>query len=135
MQKKVLGLDLGDRHIGVALVDMDARVALPLTTLNNNRQFIDELLRLKKEHDFFTIVVGLPLTLAGIDSPQTHKVRDLAAKIAEKTACEVVLEDERFTTRQASQMLSQAAHNPASTVDAISAQLILQAWMDKQEKA
>lgn len=135
MQQKVLGLDLGDRHIGVAIVDMDARVALPLTTLSNNRQFTDELLRLKKEHGFLTIVVGLPLTLSGSDSPQTHKVRELAAKIAEKTDCEVILEDERFTTHQASQLLTNAAHDPASSVDAISAQLILQAWMDKQEKA
>lgn len=133
-QSKILGLDLGDRHIGVALLDPQAPVALPLPALQNNRSFLPRLKALIATHAATSIVVGLPLTLAGTQSPQTHKVRQLAAKIEEATNLSVQFQDERFTSRQAGTMLNGVANLPSHHSDSVAAQLILQAWWEGQNR-
>jgi putative Holliday junction resolvase len=125
---KILGLDLGDRHIGVAILDTAVPVVLPLPALSNNRFFIKELAKLELAHHFASIVIGLPLTLAGTDSPQTRKVRTLADRIGKVLSLPVHLQDERFTTRQASSLLQAMGPRPAHHLDSVSAQLILEAW-------
>lgn len=130
---RLLGLDLGDRHVGVAILDTQAPVALPLPALAHNRSFIKQLLAVISEKEIDEIVIGLPLTLSGHDSPQTGKVRSEATKISEATGKPVHLEDERFTTRQASQLLGGSQGLPPHHLDSVSAQLILESWWNRQK--
>lgn len=130
---KILGLDLGDRHVGVAFLDTEAPVALPLPALPQNRFFTKKLLTLVVEKNIEEIVIGLPLGLAGHDSPQTGKVRSTAARIEEITGLPTHLEDERFTTRQASQLLAGTHGLPPHHLDSVSAQLILESWWNRQK--
>ena len=130
---KILGLDLGDRHVGVAILDTEAPVALPLPALPNNRFFIKKLLEVIVSKNIEEIVIGLPLGLAGHDSAQTGKVRTSTAHIAEVTGLPTYLEDERFTTRQASQLLAGTSDLPPHHLDSVSAQLILESWWNKQK--
>lgn len=129
---KILGLDLGDRHIGVALLDLSVPIVLPLPALANNRQFLKSLKTLIKEQNITKIVAGLPLTLSGSESPQTGKAKALASKIAESTGVELQLHDERLTSRQATSMLQDSANHPPHHQDSVAAQLILQSWLEQQ---
>jgi len=125
---KILGLDLGDRHVGVAVLDTTVPVALPLPDFTYHRFFIRALTKLVAEQQTDEIVIGLPLTLAGTDSPQTKKVRALANQISTELNRPVHLQDERFTTRQASGLLKSMGPSPAHHLDSVAAQLILEAW-------
>jgi len=129
---KILGLDLGDRHTGVAILDTSVPVSLPLPSIVNNRYFLKYLAGIIAAQSATQIIIGLPLTLAGTDSPQTRKVRQMAEKIQEVTGLPVSLEDERFTTRQASALLRSSTVHPAHHLDSVSAQLILESWWTRQ---
>ncbi len=126
---KILGLDLGDRRHGLAMIQLPVRVAIPLGTLTHSRRFLADLAKLHLEHGFDLVVVGLPLTLTGGHSPQTTKATHLAQKIAHHLQLPVVFEDERFTSRQAANLLGK---DQAHSIDAISAQLILEQWLERQ---
>lgn len=130
---KIIGLDIGDRHTGVAVFDTDTSIALPLPALSNNRFFIKHLSEVVAFYQPKKIVVGLPLTLSGSDSPQTRKVRTLAQKISESLTLPIEFEDERFTTRQASNLLLGSSHLPPHHLDSVSAQLILEGWYNRHK--
>lgn len=130
---KIIGLDIGDRHTGVAILDTDTSVALPLPALSNNRFFIKHLSEVVAFYQPDKLVVGLPLTLAGTDSPQTRKVRSLATKISDTLGIAIDFEDERFTTRQASNLLAGSTNLPPHHLDSVSAQLILEGWYNRHK--
>ena len=129
---KILGLDLGDRHIGVAILDTDVPVAIPRPAIANNRYILKQLTGLVGVNHIDKIVVGLPLTLIGTDSPQTRKVRALADRIKTALNLPIYLQDERFTTRQASSLIQNTGPLPSHHLDSVSAQLILEAWWKGQ---
>jgi len=130
----ILGLDIGDKRVGVAIADFESRVARPLTTLANNRRLIGELSRLQKVHGFTCIVIGLPMTLAGHVGDQARKTMELAERIKLKLLVNIVFEDERMTSKDATVRLSGITHN-RSDVDALSASIILGSWLDRQRKS
>ncbi|HLF76110.1 MAG TPA: Holliday junction resolvase RuvX, partial [Dehalococcoidia bacterium] len=76
----LLGLDVGERRIGVAVSDPDGSFALPLRSVDGRQpsQAIDAIRELARDHDAGEIVVGLPLSLGGGDSAQTESVRRFA---------------------------------------------------------
>ena len=126
----ILAIDIGDRRHGLAIAHLPTRVALPLTILPHSRHFLTDLAKLHAEHNFSLIVIGLPLTLAGGRSPQTAKVEKLAQKIGDFLKVPIALEDERFTTRQAHGLtLASGRKDPATQIDAVAAQLILEHWL------
>ena len=125
---KVLGLDLGDRRIGVAVADRDSRVVLPIATLPNNREIISALNRLKAELGFDRIVVGWPITTSGQAGEQAAKVKHLAEKIERLVLVPVEFQDERFSSHEAAGRLV-ADHGPAGLIDEISAVIILESWL------
>jgi putative holliday junction resolvase len=127
----VLGLDIGDRRIGIALADSTSPLAVPLVTLTNNRSFLNELVKLKHQHNFSKIIIGLPYTFAGREGSQAHKVKELAEKIRAKLLVEIIFQDERLTTKLASEKL-RILPSATSDVDSVSAQLILQSWLDSR---
>ncbi|AKM84941.1 TPA: Holliday junction resolvase RuvX [Patescibacteria group bacterium] len=128
----ILGLDIGDRRVGVALVELPVRIVRPLTTLANNRSFLNELVKLWHQHHFGRIVIGWPKHLNGQDSAQSKHVQLLAAAIQKKMPdVELIFEDERLTSREATARLRQTQHERGD-IDAVSAQIILESWLFRQ---
>ncbi len=98
-----MGLDLGNVRIGVALSDPLGFTAQPLTVLRSqgNQKDFMALGELVNEHEVAQVIVGLPLSMDGTDSPQTKKIRDFAGKLASRLNVPVFFVDERLTSRQA----------------------------------
>lgn len=101
---RVLGIDLGERRIGVAVADLGGGVATPLITLSRSKS-IDEdarvISRLASEHRAGSLVVGLPLDMNGNEGIQAARTREWAAAVADATGLPVRLRDERLSTVRA----------------------------------
>lgn len=125
----ILGLDVGDKRIGMAIADdMGVR---PHSTLGHNRQFLNELVKLWHELHFDAIVVGWPLTFTGQAGHQAGKVGLLVDKIKAKLPVEIIFEDERFTTKEAAARL-RLSPSPRFDIDAVSALLILEGYLKRK---
>ncbi len=132
---RVLGLDVGDRRIGVAMSDPLGLTAQRLTVLTRTAAAADAdaVGALVAAHGVARIVVGLPLTLRGERGIQAQKVTAFADLLRRRVPVPLVLVDERLTTVQGQRMLQ---HTRASrrtrkaAIDQIAAQLILQHYLD-----
>ena len=133
---RVLGLDVGDRRIGVALSDPLGLMATPLTTIHRTSELsdIEAVLGLAKEHEAAEIVVGLPISLSGRIGSQARSVQGFVRQISERTKIPVVTVDERYSTFEAERLLEQAGAMPSRDrcrVDAAAAAVILTAHLDR----
>ena len=135
MQPRLLGLDLGDRRIGVAVSDELGLTAQPVLTLvrRNLKQDLKSLGRLIRRYGCSAIILGHPLYMSGDVSPQATKTQAFAELLRENFALPVHLWDERLTSAEAHRHLH-AAGLPASghreVVDQVAAVLILQNFLD-----
>lgn len=135
---RVLGIDYGERRVGLALSDPTATIASPLPTLRRRkgkRPPVAPVARLAEEHEVAEIVVGLPLTLEGDESEWTAEVRAFGAALGERTGLPVAFRDERMTSVRAERAvrslgLSRKEREEKERVDAAAAVLILQAYLD-----
>ena len=132
---RLMGLDVGDRRIGVAVSDALGLTAQPVLTLvrTNRRQDVKSLRRLLRKHDCAEIVVGNPLYMSGDQSPQAAKAQSFAEILREETGLPVHLWDERLTTTEAHRHLhaaGRAAPEHRAVVDQVAAVLILQSFLD-----
>src|ERR1700761_3596677 len=100
---RLMGLDVGNRRIGVAVSDALGLTAQPVLTLvrTNRRQDLRSLARLVRKYDCREIVVGNPLYMSGDQSPQAEKTQAFAQLVADETHLPVHLWDERLTTTEA----------------------------------
>lgn len=130
----VLGLDIGEKRIGVAVADLGVRLASPLVTLDNNEQFVAELKALCAEREVAQLVAGLPRGLDGQDTGQTQYARDFAAKISQQLQLPVYYEDEAVTSLQAEDEL-RARGKPYAKgdIDALAATYILEGYLTSQD--
>lgn len=132
-----LGLDVGEKRIGLALSDPTDKIARPLGYLQH-RSFdaaLKEILSLIKQHRVDEVVVGLPLSLRGSDTRQTKKVREFSQKLASILKVEVTYWDERFTSVLAEKALSEiqvGRKKKRERVDQVSAALILQSYLNSK---
>lgn len=132
---KVLGIDYGEKRIGLALSDVDAKYAFNYQTLENNgTDSITALRDICQKESISTIVIGLPLNQKGEDGPSAVKVREFAKALEQETQATVVFEDERFSSVLAAVLLRQAgkkAHQTRAVIDQHSAHIILQTYLDR----
>jgi putative holliday junction resolvase len=131
----ILGLDVGDRRIGVAIAEERASLAQPLLTLErkNLRLDIRFLSRLLRKHRCREIVVGNPLYMSGDQSPQAAKTQAFATALGEATGIPIHLWDERLSTGEAHRYLDESGRDPRtrrSVIDQVAAVLILQGFLD-----
>lgn len=135
---RYLGLDVGNRRIGVAVSDELGLTAQPVMTLerrHNRREDLRSLGRLARRYAVAGIVVGNPLHLSGDVSPQAAKTQAFAAELGELTGLPIILWDERLTSREAHQILYEAGHarqEHRKVVDQVAATLILRSFMEGQ---
>tara|TARA_Y100001968_G_C19447162_1_gene766069 strand:+ start:3098 stop:3508 length:411 start_codon:yes stop_codon:yes gene_type:complete len=133
--KKILGIDYGERRIGIAISDSLKIIASPLLVLDRkkNYNYLDDIKNLIIEHDIGLIVVGLPLTLKGTISIQTEKTQDFIKELDLIVDVPIKTIDERLTSLEAEKILIQkgikTGHNK-SQIDQVSAIIILQEYLD-----
>jgi putative Holliday junction resolvase len=135
---RYLGLDIGNRRIGVAVSDQLGLTAQPVLTLerrSSRREDLRSLARLCRRFGAVGIVVGNPVHLSGEPSPQAAKTQAFAAELGELTGLPIHLWDERLTTHEAHQILYHAGHarqEHRKVVDQVAATLILQSFLDEK---
>jgi len=135
---RFLGLDIGNRRIGVAVSDELGLTAQPVLTLErkrNRREDLRSLARLCRRFEVAGIVVGDPLGLGGEVSPQAEKTRVFAAELGKLAGLPVHFRDERLTTHEAHQLLYEAGRkrqDHGRVVDQVAAVMILQGFLDEK---
>jgi putative Holliday junction resolvase len=132
-----LGLDIGERRIGVAVSDPSGTVATPLTVLDARSlaRYASALRRLLDDYEVAEVVVGLPLTMSGESGPQADSVRATARRLLEPLGVPVVYHDERLSSAEARRAMSDAGADTRAqrgSVDMVAAALVLQAYLDTQ---
>jgi putative Holliday junction resolvase len=137
---RYLGLDIGNRRIGVAVSDELGLTAQPVLTLERrrpapgiSRDDLRSLARLARRFGVAGIVAGNPVHLSGDLSPQTEKTQAFAAALGELTGLPIHLWDERLTSREAHSILYEAGHarqEHRRVVDQVAATLILQSFLE-----
>jgi putative Holliday junction resolvase len=132
---QMLGLDLGERRVGVALSDPHGIVASPLVqlTVRGRRDLVAAVARLVAEHGVERVVVGLPLLADGTRGEQARRVDATVAVLREALTVPVVAWDERFSTQDADEAMRQAGLRPdrrKARRDKVAAALILQAYLE-----
>jgi putative Holliday junction resolvase len=130
-----LGLDIGERRIGVAVSDPSGRVATPLKVLDARELARDAspLRHLVDDYEVGEIVVGLPLTLAGDEGPQAAAVRVTVRRLLEPLGVPVLYHDERLSSAQAERAMADAgadARARRGSVDMVAATVFLQSYLD-----
>lgn len=136
-----IGLDVGDKTIGVAVSDPLGITAQGITTIQRVgiRKDTTKVLDYIKEYECDTVVIGLPTNLKGEDTLQTEKVREFKAMMENKlrssgmSEVKVVWQDERLTTAMAERVLIQAdvsRKKRKEVIDKQAAVIILQSYMD-----
>ena len=137
---KIMAIDYGDAHTGVALSDPTGFLAGSATTIHSRKEevVLSELARMVRENQVDELVMGFPRNMDGTEGPRAELYREFAARVEEVTGLPVKLWDERRTTVEAHQILS--AHNyhgkkRKNTVDAVAASLILEGYLSFRKLA
>lgn len=123
-----MGLDYGERRIGVAVSDAQGRVAFPKKLVFNrgNSQMMEQLQAVVKDEHISRIVVGLPVGLDGNETAQTSATREFADALRNVTGVAVEFENEMLTTH-----MVQGLGVPREHTDEAAAAVILQSYLDK----
>ena len=134
MVGRLLGVDHGDRRIGLALSDPIPMIASPLTTLtvDNAQEAIDAIIEIVKEYNVVLVVVGFPLGMKGQETAQTKHVKNFANALI-KNGIRVVLQDERLTSVSAKKSIIEQKKKPNKNkglVDQTAAAILLQQYID-----
>jgi len=132
---KILGIDFGDRRTGFSISDDLCIIASPIGTFTASgmREVVDYTQSLVQKYNVSKIVLGLPLNMDGTEGERAEKSRKLAGVLNKVTGLEIVLKDERLTTVSALRVLDEASikgDKRKNTVDTMSAQIILQSYLD-----
>jgi putative Holliday junction resolvase len=133
-----LGVDVGTARVGVAVCDREGLLATPVTTLTRNSTTLAELAKLAREYAAIEVVVGLPLSLQGSDTPSTADARAVADDLAAVVEVPVRLVDERLSTVSAQRALHQSGRTVKSSravIDQVAAVIILQNTLDFERTA
>lgn len=136
MTGRILGLDPGERRIGIAISDATGTIASPVEFIDvrtrNHEQRIKDLC---VEWEIAAVVVGLPLSLDGTEGPAAAKARDFGEMVESLTGLPVGYHDERFTTVTAEQALLEGGvkrRSRTSRRDQVAAAVMLQGFLDQR---
>lgn len=132
---RVMAIDYGEAHTGVALSDPTGFLVGSTATINSRRRevVVKELVRLMETHRPDEVVLGFPKNMDGTDGRNAGLYRELAAALEEATGRRIILWDERRTTVAAHQILfnqGKDARKRKKIVDAVAASLILENYLD-----
>ena len=131
-----LGLDVGERRIGVSLSDPEGILAMPLTVVDvrTREEALERIAALAREHEVDRVVVGLPLSMDGSMGLQAQRVTAFADTLAERMEIPVDTWDERLSTVAAGRALTEAGvkrGKKRKRLDSAAACIILQGYLDR----
>lgn len=134
---RILGLDPGERRIGVALSDPTGTIASPHSVIDRRSMDVADTVRaLCADYDVDRIVVGLPTSLSGGEGSAAKAARDVGRLVCEATGISVEFHDERFTTVTAEAALLEGGvrrEKRREIRDKVAAAVILQSYLDRKE--
>ncbi len=138
---RAMGLDLGSKTLGLALSDPSGLIASGYKTIsfneNDYKYALNELLREIKETRAEILVLGLPKNMDGSIGFQAQKSLDFKAMIQKNLSIEVVMWDERLTSKMANSLMISADYSRKkrkTKVDKLAATLILQSYLDSRKR-
>ena len=131
---RILAVDYGDARTGIAMSDLLCSIVGSTTVIHSRKQDkpLEEIVRLVKENGVGEIVVGLPKNMDGSEGARADLCREFADRLREATGLTVAMWDERRTTVEAHNILSQHNYHGKkrkNTVDAVAASLILEGYL------
>jgi putative Holliday junction resolvase len=137
---RFLGIDFGEKRIGLAISDPEGRLAVPLTTLErrNDRSALRQIAEIARREGVGRLVVGEPVDLYGRRGPTAERARSFGARLAELTGLPVEWVDEALTSVEAAGRLRQAgidARREPGRIDAVAAQILLQDALDREARS
>lgn len=139
MPEYILGIDFGQKRIGLAIGQTLSCLANPLKVLNNNPSFWSDLDQLINEWNVSQIVIGLPLDMNGEEQEITRQVKNFSKKVIKHTQLPAHLVDERLSSYEAERNFAESRSadlskaKDKSQIDAMAAQIILQSWFDQRQ--
>lgn len=128
----LLGIDYGEKKIGLAITSPNRAMAMPLAILLNNNIFITEIKKIISSNNIKGIVIGIPINMDGTYGPSAIKAKAFAAKLLQYTKLPIYMQDERRTSKAADSLLMIAGFNRKqrnNMDDSIAASLILESAM------
>ena len=133
--KRIMGIDYGDARTGIAISDLLCSIVGSTTVIHSRKdeKTLEEIKKLVAEHDVGSIVMGLPKNMNGTEGPRAELCRSFAELVRQATGLEVKLWDERRTTVEAHNILSEHNYHGKkrkNTVDAVAASLILEGYLN-----
>ena len=134
--KRLMGLDLGTKTIGVAISDVERRIASPLETIRRTKFKADAvaLLAIIAKHDIGAIILGKPLNMDGSQGPRVQATEAFARNLRNLTDLPILYQDERLSTAAVTRTLIDADTSRArraELVDKLAAAYILQGFIDR----
>lgn len=134
---RILGLDIGEKRVGVAVSDASGTVASPVDVvaaamLSDRRA----MMRLVEDWDIGLLVVGLPLTLDGQEGPQALAVRQIADALAARLGLPLKYHDERLSSSSARSVMREAGlseRRQRGSLDKVAAAIMLQGYLDANQ--
>ena len=137
--KKIMGVDYGDARTGIAISDLLCSIvgSTCVVPSRNTEKAIADIVKLAKDNMVGEIVVGLPRNMDGTEGWRADICRDFAQKLGEATGLPIVMWDERRTTVEAHNILSQHNYHGQkrkNTVDAVAAGLILEGYLNSLKR-
>ena len=128
-----LGLDIGDKWIGVALGGPQGILASPLTIINrtDDPTGIEAIVAIVNQNQVGRIIVGLPLSMDGSIGEQAEKVKAFTRELSDHTEVPVEFRDERLTTVEAKRLMHDVKKKKRARDDAVAAAIILQNYLDE----
>jgi putative holliday junction resolvase len=137
---RIVGLDLGEKRIGIAISDETATIStakdtIAVLNINDTIKKISDIVLFNNAEE---VVIGLPLNMDGTKGPQAEKALTFAERLKRHVACKVSTFDERLTTAQGEAILISAdmsRKKRRQNIDKLAAQIMLQAYLDGRKGA
>lgn len=123
---KLLGIDYGDKRVGLAIADRQSLAVAPFKIIENNKNLILNLKKIIQEEDISQIVIGWPVNLKNQETDQTKKVKKFLERIKKELPLPIVTEDERLTTKFYQKINKK-------NLDALSAMKILESYLSRTQ--
>jgi putative Holliday junction resolvase len=132
--KRIMGIDYGDARTGIAISDLLCSIVGSTTVIHsrNNDKTVAQIKDLVVSNDVGELVLGLPKNMDGTEGARAELCKEFASRLEEETGLPVILWDERRTTVEAHNILSNHNYHGKkrkNTVDAVAASLILEGYL------
>ena len=137
---RYLGLDLGSRTLGISISDKTGLIASSYKTINHNEEYnrlVSDVVNIVKEEDIDAIVLGFPKNMNNTIGPKGELSKSFKEKLESKLSIPIYLEDERLSTKSATDVLisgNVSRKNRKKVVDSVAATIILQSYLDKENR-